>query len=63
MYEAPQIIQRRELTGRLTEPSGNHQGGSDAQIKHGIQPVSSYETPQITDERDLSGSTQLPSIE
>ncbi len=55
MYQAPQITGERQLSASLAEAS-NFQGGSDAEIKHGIQPVNGYETPKITERRDLTGN-------
>ncbi len=57
-YESPRITERRALEGSLGGPS-DLAPDSDAEIKHSVQPVESYETPQIIEERDLSGSTEF----
>ena len=55
-YSPPEIIGQRALAGSLSENNSPF-GASDAEIKHGVQPVrrADYEAPEITSERRLEG--------
>ena len=52
-YEAPRIEGERVLHGSLNDFSNLE---SDAEIKHGVQPVGDYEAPTITARAELQGS-------
>ena len=54
-YEAPAITANQSMDGRLFEVK-SHLGGSDAEIKHGIEEVTSYEAPAIVEQAPLNGS-------
>ena len=59
-YQAPTISGQQGLQGALDGLYSNHFGGSDAEIKHNIEPVqSTYQAPEINAQRDLAGSMQL----
>lgn len=58
-YHAPTVDSGRDLQGALNDV-GSHFGGSDAEIKHGVESVS-YEAPAISAERDLDGRLQFRS--
>ncbi len=61
-YQAPTITGRQELQGSLAD--SEFFGGSDAAIKHGVEPVqSAYEAPAISAQREIDGSMQLYSLE
>ncbi len=58
-YEAPAITARRSIEGQLGVDGRSHSTESDAEIKHGIEPVGSYEAPTITETTPLSGSLEV----
>ena len=57
-YEAPAITGRRAIEGRL-EDGRSYRPESDAEIKHGIEAVTGYEAPTITEQAPLTGSLVL----
>jgi hypothetical protein len=62
-YQAPTLTDRQSLHGTLGgirsySENGIYDGSSDAEIKHGVQPVTGYEAPAINDQRDLDGHLQ-----
>ena len=61
-YEAPTIGDSKSLKGSLGDASQNGLG-SDAAIKHGVEPVeSAYQAPEISAKRELDGRLQLDSL-
>ena len=54
-YVAPRITERRDLAGTMMPTYVSEDGSSDAQIKHSVRPVTGYQAPQITQERQLDG--------
>lgn len=59
-YEQPRIAQQHDLSGRLQFKS-QFELDSDAEIKHGVEPVEGYRAPEITEQRDLDGRLQFKS--
>lgn len=57
-YEAPTIKHRDDLRVALGGFSQSNQGGSDAEIKHGVTPVQPYQAPTITEHRELEGKLE-----
>ena len=57
-YEAPTISSQKDLRGRLVADLSHFNGASDAEIKHGVELVSTYEAPEITAQRELDGRLQ-----
>ena len=53
-YEAPVIKARDNL--RVLLDGISRSDFSDAEIKHGIEPVTSYEAPAIVEQAPLNGS-------
>ncbi len=57
-YSAPEIVGRRDLSASMMPETKSMILPSDADVKHGVTSVKAYETPQITEERPLSGLTE-----
>ena len=56
-YSAPEITGTRDLSGSLM-PQIKSIPPSDGEIKHRIEPLSPYQAPRISEQRDLSGLTE-----
>ena len=54
-YAAPRITATDTLSGKLGIFASKSDVVSDAEVKHGIQPLEQYEAPAVTGRTELNG--------